>query len=63
MLIAVASVASEYPAAHIASPDRYQVLLDNAEVLVLKMVLKPGEADVIGTITITRRSISSMVAS
>ena len=45
MLIAVASVAADYPAAHIASPDRYQVLLENDDVLVLKMVLKPGEAD------------------
>ena len=75
MLIAVASVASEYPAAHIASPDRYQVLLDNAEVLVLKMVLKPGEADVMhhhnnetvyfqhgGQLTIVKANGESMVA-
>lgn len=33
------------PPAHIASPEHYQVLLENEQVLVLKMVLKPGEAD------------------
>lgn len=31
--------------AHVASPDRYTVLLENNEVLVLKMVLMPGEQD------------------
>jgi len=31
--------------AHIASPDKYQVLLDNEQVLVLRMTLKPGEHD------------------
>ena len=46
MLLAVESVAADYPAAHIASPDYYQVLLENDDVLVLKMVLKPGDADV-----------------
>ncbi|MCJ8169702.1 hypothetical protein [Atopomonas sediminilitoris] len=33
------------PPAHIASPEHYQVLLENERVLVLKMVLKPGDAD------------------
>jgi len=32
-------------AAHIASPDIYQLLLENDEVLVLKMVLQPGQGD------------------
>lgn len=31
--------------AHIASPDYYTVLKENDEVLVLKMVLEPGESD------------------
>ncbi|MCG9770322.1 hypothetical protein L1D59_17150 [Pseudoalteromonas piscicida] len=29
-------------AAHIASPNQYQLLLENEEVTVLKMTLKPG---------------------
>lgn len=33
------------PAAYVASPDVYQVLLENDEVLVLKMVLQPGQSD------------------
>lgn len=32
-------------AAHLASPEQYSVLLANENVLVLKMVLEPGEAD------------------
>lgn len=32
--------------AHQASPDHYALLFENEAVLVLKMVLKPGEADV-----------------
>jgi len=32
-------------AAHIASPDIYQLLMENDEVMVLKMVLKPGQSD------------------
>ncbi len=32
-------------AAHLASPEQYSVLLENDNVLVLKMVLEPGEAD------------------
>jgi len=31
--------------ANIASPDKYQVLLENEQVLVLRMTLKPGESD------------------
>ncbi|MEM0514677.1 hypothetical protein WCN91_04375 [Pseudoalteromonas sp. YIC-827] len=31
--------------AHIASPDKYEVLLDNDQVLVLRMTLRPGEHD------------------
>ena len=30
---------------HIASPEMYEVLLENVRALVLKMVLKPGESD------------------
>lgn len=33
------------PAAHIAAPEQYEVLLENKNVLVLKMVLAPGESD------------------
>lgn len=33
------------PVAYIASPDIYKVLLEKDEVLVLKMVLQPGEQD------------------
>jgi len=33
------------PTAYVASPDIYQVLLENDEVLVLKMVLQPGQGD------------------
>jgi len=46
VLISLAAGAEDYPAAHEASPDRYVVLENNDEVLVLKMVLKPGESDV-----------------
>ena len=31
--------------AHIASPNQYELLLENDEVFVLKMTLKPGEQD------------------
>lgn len=34
-----------YEHAHLASPEHYSVLLENEQVLVLKMVLKPGESD------------------
>ena len=30
---------------HIASPQKYELLLENERALVLKMVLKPGESD------------------
>jgi len=33
------------PTAYVASSDIYQVLLENDEVLVLKMVLQPGQGD------------------
>jgi len=32
-------------AAHLASPDIYQVLLENDEVIVLKMILQPDQSD------------------
>nr|MBV6629709.1 hypothetical protein [Oceanococcus sp. HetDA_MAG_MS8] len=37
--------AADYPAAHMSSPEQYQLLLENEQVLVLKMTLKPGESD------------------
>lgn len=46
LLVSMAATAKDYPAAHVASPDHYEVLADNDEVLVLKMVLRPGESDV-----------------
>ncbi|MBW4933170.1 hypothetical protein [Marinobacter sp. F4206] len=49
LLVSVTGVvtAEEEPhqAAHIASPDYYTVLKENNQVLVLKMVLEPGESD------------------
>ncbi len=36
-----------HQAAHITSPDYYTVLEENDQVLVLKMVLEPGESDAI----------------
>ncbi|NIB40638.1 hypothetical protein HBA55_13635 [Pseudomaricurvus alkylphenolicus] len=39
------ALADKLTAAHTASPEFYQVLTENEEVLVLKMVLKPGDAD------------------
>ena len=36
---------SNVASAHIASPEHYQILLENEHVLVLKMTLKPGESD------------------
>lgn len=35
----------EYETGHIASPQQYELLMENEQVLVLKMVLKPGESD------------------
>lgn len=37
--------AGDYTSAHLASAEQYELLLENEEVLVLKMVLAPGEAD------------------
>lgn len=34
-----------HPAANIASPDNYEILLKNDSVLVLEMVLNPGDSD------------------
>lgn len=49
LLVSVTKVvtAEEEPhqAAHIASPEYYTVLKENDQVLVLKMVLEPGESD------------------
>ena len=36
---------AQLPHAHIASPNHYEVLLDNSDVLVLRMTLAPGEQD------------------
>lgn len=41
----VTAFAEEPGSAHIESPDHYELLLENERVLVLKMVLQPGEAD------------------
>lgn len=35
----------QHESGHIASPEQYQLLLENERVLVLKMVLRPGESD------------------
>ena len=35
----------DFAAAHISSPDQYEVLLENDRVLILKMTLQPGESD------------------
>ena len=43
----VAYASNELHPAHIASPKQYALLLENDSVVVLKMVLKPGEADLI----------------
>ena len=45
--IAALASAENYQLAHIASPKHYSVLLQNETVLVLRMVLKPGESDAI----------------
>ncbi|WP_315982513.1 hypothetical protein [Aliamphritea spongicola] len=42
--MAALTFAEDKPA-HIASPEQYTLLLENDSVLVLKMVLQPGEAD------------------
>lgn len=45
VVFSTSATAENYQAAHIASPEQYQLLLETDEVLVLKMVLQPGEAD------------------
>ena len=35
----------QHESGHIASPEKYELLLENERALVLKMVLKPGESD------------------
>lgn len=45
MAFASVAVADEAEPAHVASADRYQLLLENDSVLVLKMTLAPGESD------------------
>ncbi len=44
-IIASISSAEEFSLGHIASPEHYNLVMENEHVLVLKMVLKPGEAD------------------
>jgi hypothetical protein len=46
ILVSSPGFATDYPSAHVASPDHYRVLLENEHVIVLKMVIGPGEADV-----------------
>jgi quercetin dioxygenase-like cupin family protein len=75
MLVASVAGAGEYPGAHVTSPGQYAVLLENEEVLVLKMVLEPGESDVMhshhnetvyfqqgGMLTITEPNGEALVA-
>ena len=47
LLLCVSSITltAENLSAHIASPEQYTLLLENESVLVLKMVLQPGESD------------------
>ena len=45
-LVLSTSTASELKSAHLVSPNQYQLLVENDDVLVLKMVLKPGEQDI-----------------
>ncbi|MDX1452869.1 MAG: hypothetical protein R3183_09945 [Oleiphilaceae bacterium] len=44
-LVALGANAEAPGLAHIASPEHYQRVLENDHVLVLKMVLRPGEVD------------------
>lgn len=41
------AMAEDYQAAHLASPDQYDLIFENDRVMVLKMELEPGEADII----------------
>jgi oxalate decarboxylase/phosphoglucose isomerase-like protein (cupin superfamily) len=74
-IIASVSSAEEFSLAHIASPEHYNLVMENEHVLVLKMVLKPGEADRAhrhhnetvyfqkgGQLTITEKNGKSLVA-
>ncbi|NHN38984.1 hypothetical protein G8764_16870 [Pseudomaricurvus alcaniphilus] len=74
-MIASVSSAQEFSLAHIASPEHYNLVMENEHVLVLKMVLKPGDADHAhrhhnetvyiqkgGQITITEKNGKSFVA-
>lgn len=50
LFLLVAAAANAYAedhheSGHVASPQHYDLLLDNERALVLKMVLKPGESD------------------
>ena len=46
LLLAAFNTQADAPApANLASPGQYQFLTENTQVLVLKMVLKPGESD------------------
>ena len=45
-LAAQAQLKDEHQRADIESPEQYEVILENDQVLVLKMVLEPGEADI-----------------
>lgn len=74
-VIASVSSAQEFSLAHIASPEHYNVVMENEHVLVLKMALKPGESDSAhrhrnetvyfqkgGQLTITEKNGKSFVA-
>jgi len=45
VLFTALAQAADFPAAHEGSAEQYELLLENDQVLVLKMVLAPGEAD------------------
>jgi len=48
LLLAVTAntyAAERHKSGHVASPEQYDLLLENERALVLKMVLKPGESD------------------
>ncbi|MCT7655334.1 hypothetical protein MBH78_12900 [Oceanimonas sp. NS1] len=46
-LAGLVSVAGAQEAAHIASPEQYELIFENDSVMVLRMELEPGEADTI----------------
>jgi beta-alanine degradation protein BauB len=41
----IVAFSADYQAAHIASPEQYEMIFDNDHVLVVRMVLDAGEAD------------------